>query len=152
MQSTFDPKSVENFDGNPQEFYFTVTNKDTGHKELFVLVEFDGTQRDQYLDSLNKRSRGGMSASRSEPIRISSIEGIQADLLIRCLFNVEAEENSEGTLVPVEDDNGKQKRTPVNKKMVQGWRSGLLQKIHEKATELCGLGNEDEEEETAKND
>ena len=87
-----------------------------GNIVAYELREMSGAQRDSYLDSLKDRVR--MDAT-GKPT-VTKFEGMQADLISRCLYLVK--------------DN-----TVVDLKTVQGWPANVVTALYQEAQKLNGL-------------
>jgi len=86
-----------------------------GEAKTYELREMSSLMRDQFLDKLSARTR--MDAQ-GRPIGIQKFEGLQADLLSRCLFH-------DGKLVTSQD--------------IQSWPSSVVSKLYAKAQEVNHL-------------
>jgi hypothetical protein len=91
--------------------------------------EMKAATRDAYLDTVGDRLRLGPDG---KPIGVKKFEGMQADLLTRCVF-------IEGSEVPIAKD------------VVQGWPASVVTSLYEEAQKLNQLTNV-QETETVKND
>jgi len=99
-----------------------------GTSKKYVMKEMDGTLRDSYNDAMAARMR---KSPEGKPLGLASIAGIDADLLIRCVFDPSTEKM-------------------VDTKTVQSWSSTSLDEISEWALEFNGLNKNAEK--NAKND
>ncbi len=93
-----------------------VSIKRGGKEENLVLREMSAALRDKYLDEMAARVR---LSSDGTPQGIKKFEGLQADLLRKCLFR-----------------DGK----PVEPEEIQKWPSSVVAKLFAKAQEINGLG------------
>jgi hypothetical protein len=100
--------------------------------EKYVLKEMKGKERDRYLAAINSRMRGSPGTAN---VKITSFDGIQADLLAKCIFKVQ-EDNTHRT---------------ITVDQLQEWPSSLQQELHDKAQEMCGLTEGADLEAEAKN-
>lgn len=80
----------------------------------YVLREMTGKQRDQYLTELNKRMKIDSTGKAS----LSSFDGLQAELLTRCLFEGDAS---------------------ISKEELQSYPSNTQSKLFNEAQKLNGL-------------
>lgn len=101
--------------------------QEDGLVKTFVLQELTGAERDVYVDLMVKRVKTN---ARGEPTGIRSAEGMQAQLLARCLRD---------------EDGGK-----LEVKEIQNFPSTTLNDLFDLAQELNGLGEEAEDQ--VKND
>lgn len=100
-----------------------VTLTKDGEKESYVLKEMTGQQRDQYLTSLSKR----VSTGKDGKATVSNFEGLQAELLTRCLFVVSTNE-------------------PAAREVIQSFPASVQSKLFEAAQSLNGLDKEEDVE------
>ena len=97
-----------------KEVPVTLTDKDKVVKN-YVLKELTGEQSAEYLDGMSKRIK----FSKGEMESISSLKGLQSDLLVLCL------RDSEDVAVP--------------KKEIEGYPASVQTKLFNAAQELSGL-------------
>lgn len=114
-------------DLDPSEIQISV--KRGGKEETLCLREMSAALRDKYLDSMAARVRLGPDGTAQG---IKAFDGMQADLLERCLFR------------------GDKK---IEREEIQRWPAGTVNKLFLKAQELNHLGKGVEKAaEAAKND
>lgn len=97
-----------------------VTLKNGDGSKTYELREMTSLVRDQFLDKLTARARldaGG------RPVGVSKFEGLQSDLLSRCLYH-------EGKPVPSSE--------------IQGWPSSVVSELYKRAQEINHLNEEAE--------
>lgn len=87
----------------------------------YSLREMTGLQRDQYLTELSRRMKMDATGKAS----IQSFDGLQADLLTRCLYDGE---------------------TAITKVELQGYPSSVQSKLFAEAQKLNGLDLEENKE------
>lgn len=85
------------------------------------LVEMSAALRDQYLDTVAAR----MHIVNGQPAGIKKFDGMQADLLSRCLLK----------------EDGK----PVTPSEIQGWPSSVVASLFDEAQKINSLNKEDRE-------
>lgn len=102
---------------------------ETGTVRRYTIREMNGTQRDQYLNSMGSRMRY---TPDGKPAGIKDYTSLHCDLIHLTLV----------------DENDK----PVEKKVIQSWSSSSQKKLFNKARELNALEDDpDEAEAAAKN-
>jgi hypothetical protein len=99
--------------------------------EDYVLVELTGKGRDAYMNNLGARMRVKEDGS---PAGIKNFDGLQADLVTRCLKKIK-EDGTRGDITPA---------------VIQGWPARVQTALFDRAKEISGLS--DDAEEKAKND
>lgn len=87
----------------------------------YELRELNGKQRDAYLTKNNARMR----FIKGKPAGLTSFDGVQTDLLVECLFDVETN-----------------KAVPVA--VIQTWPASIQDALFEAARKLSKLGKEAE--------
>tara|TARA_R110002020_G_scaffold12409_6_gene45510 strand:- start:18591 stop:18995 length:405 start_codon:yes stop_codon:yes gene_type:complete len=102
---------------------------DSGETGKYILREMNGAARDQYLGFIGAK----MNTSKEGDIQMTDYEGLQANLLSRCLFKI-----VDG------------KREAVDFKSIQDFPARVQTALFNKAKEISGM--DDEAEETAGND
>lgn len=95
----------------------------SGESRAYVLREMTGKQRDLYLQSLRKKATVGKDGQ----VTLNNFDGLQSNLLTRCLFNSDGENVSEDE--------------------IQEFPSKVQTILFEKCQELNGLNQEEEGEE-----
>lgn len=117
----------------------------TGNLRLFRLRELDGDSRDKYLNNLSKR----VSTSGDGKVsKVTNFDGLQANLLTKCLFEVEGgklEKTDDGVEVIT---GGTEKTLSLTE--LQVWPAKVQSRIFDKAKDISGL--DEEAEKKAKND
>ena len=98
-----------------------------GTEVKYVLRELSGKGRDRYLSRMSNRLKYN---NAGKPVGMKSFDGLQASLLILCLYN--------------EDD------ALVTEEELQVWPASAQDALFQKAQEISALNTEGEEE--AKND
>lgn len=112
-----------------QKYEFELEDED-GDVQEYYIKELSGSERDAYLQSLTSRMK-----QRGDSATMQNFQGFQADLLGKCTYHVNGEED-----------------TLVKGSVIQGWPAKILQELYDKASEMSGLKNMDDEEKKAKND
>lgn len=107
---------------------------DNGTPQAYYLREMDAASRDKYLDTVSDRVRV---TADGKPAGIKKFDGMQADLVSRCMF--------------YGDGNNKDK--PVSKEVIQKWPSSVVSQLYTEAQKLNHLiaKEKDEIEAEAKN-
>lgn len=106
-----------------------VTLEANGKVVDYELREMTAAARDTYLDSLGERLRVDKDG---KPAGIKKFEGMQADLLTRCLFST-------------------QQNKTVSRDEVQGWPSSVVSALFKEAQKI-NLLNEEKDAGELKND
>jgi len=106
-----------------------VTLRNGGEAKAYELREMTSLARDQFLDKLAARTRLD---AQGRPVGLSKFEGLQSELLSRCLFH-----------------DGK----AVDPKDIQTWPSSVVSELYKKAQEINHLSEATQEQavEEAKN-
>lgn len=115
---------IETFDLALSEHPVRLLDKKTKEPVDYVIREMDGRQRDAYLNGVSKRTR----TSAEGVTRVVNFDGLQGDLLTRCMYRVDTD-----TLVKLEE--------------VQSWPAKVQSKLFDKARELSALNKEEGEDE-----
>jgi len=104
---------------------------DLGDGKKYVLRELSGTQRDKYLNNLGGRVRTNADG---KVTGMKNFDGLQANLLIRCLFEVQAEG----------------KEVALKEAEIQKFPAKVQTALFNKAKTMSGM--DDDAEDTAGND
>jgi hypothetical protein len=113
-------------------------------REDFALVELSGKERDKYTQSMSKRMRYN---AKGQPAGLKSFDGLQASLLMKTLHRAELDRTNTDDVKVVEIHD------LVSQEEIQGWGSKMQTELFQDAQELCGMDDdEDDEEDAAKND
>lgn len=102
-----------------------VTIEDGGAHQNLRLVEMSAATRDQYLDTVAAR----MHIVNGQPTGIKKFDGMQADLLSRCLLK----------------EDGK----PILPSEIQGWPASVVAALFNEAQKLNNLNQEEGHEKNA---
>jgi len=103
----------------------TLYDEEDGVKREYKLVEFSGKARDQYLTKLDARMKKN---SKGQNIGVASFDGLQAELVSKCLVDL----NGESVSVDV----------------IQQFPSSVQQALFKKSQEINGLDvDEDKDDE-----
>jgi len=111
------------------ELKVELEDPETGETGKYILREMNGKARDAYLGFIGKK----MNTSKNGDVQMTDYEGLQANLLSRCLFKI-----VDG------------KREPVDFKVIQEFPARVQTSLFETAKKISGM--DDEAEETAGND
>jgi hypothetical protein len=116
--------------------------------EEFCLVELQGDQRDDYLNSISRRIKGG-----GDRQKIQNFKGMQAELLAMSVHHATLKE---GTQL---DENGNKKviveavGDSVDIDTIKQWPASLQQQLFEETQRISGLGtSEEDNDREVKND
>jgi len=103
----------------------------TNAKTKYILREFAGGEREKHMSDTGKRISIGADGT---PSGMKNFEGYESGLIARCLFEITA--------------SGERR---VDIKTIQAFPSSIQEALAKKARLLCGLEDEESEDE-AKND
>lgn len=95
--------------------------------EEYELVEFDGVERDKYLNSVGKRLKTEVGGGQT----VKNFDGLQAELVSASLFKI---------------DKVSRARIAVPVKTIQSWPARVSATLFEEARKLSGLGDDDDDE------
>lgn len=104
------------FDLAVVEIPILLADPETKDERKYVLREFNGAERDKYLNSVSSRMKIDPQGNST----IRSFDGLHANLIKRCLYD------SDGQLVTEE--------------VIQSFPARVQTALFEKAQEICGLG------------
>lgn len=107
----------------------------------YAMVELCGKERDEYIQQMQGRMRFTASG---KPAGLKNFEGLQASLLTRTLHRATLDKTDTDDVRVVETHDR------VSALEVQGWGSKMQTELFLYAQELCGMGDDAEDE--AKND
>lgn len=110
---------VMEYDLAPAEQRVRLRDPSTGQVDDYLLVEVNGSERDKHLNFVSSRTR----TLNGKPAGISNFDSLSADLVHRCLWK----------LMP----DGS--REQVSVKFIQALPNHILEDLHDRAQELCGL-------------
>jgi len=96
-----------------------------GVRHTYELREMPASEKDKYLNMLAKRM--SFHAETGRPQGIRDFEGMQAELLTRCMFNVESTK-------------------PVTREEIAGWPSTAAAAIYDAASDLNKIEGEKQKE------
>ena len=105
------------FDLTVQSFPVVLKNGD-GEAKAYELREMTSKARDQFLDTLTARTRLD---SAGKPVGLNKFEGLQSDLLCRCMYH-------ENKLVTSAE--------------IQNWPASVVSLLYKKAQEINHLNEE----------
>lgn len=120
---------VLRFNLSLDELDVELEDPETGDVVQYVLREMNGLARDKYLGFIGAK----MNTSKDGDIKMTDYDGLQANLLSRCLFKL-----VDG------------KREPVPFKLIQEFPARVQTALFNKAKEISGM--DDDAEDTAGND
>jgi hypothetical protein len=136
------------FDTTPRQFPIKVKCKNSDGDSAFkvyVLREMHSEERDKYMDAMNKRMPGG---------QVKQFEGLQADLLSRCLLVAKDPSTEDKDDMVFSDEEYGQldlndiikeyRIVKVDQRNIHGWPCNMQQVLFDKARRLCGLVDESE--------
>lgn len=127
QQTTDEMLAPLSFELRRREVPVTLTDPDTGQEQGYVLVELDGAGRDAYLTNLGGRVKTNQDGKMAG---LKTFEGLQANLLCRCMFKV----TPEG-------------RKPVDIKTVQAWPARVQTALFQRCKAISALGEDSKEKE-----
>ena len=119
-----DKNEVLKFSLSLEEVPVELENPKTGKVDHYVLREMNGELRDKYLGFIGKK----MDVNSKGDVKMKDYDGLQANLLSRCLF-------------AVEDDGDK----PVSIEVIQKFPARVQTILFEKAKEISGMDDEAED-------
>lgn len=123
------------------EFPVRLQHPNTKKWSHYILRETDGTKRDAHLTNLNARMKLD---KKGRVTGVSTFEALQAELIQKCLFEVDVKDEKK-FLKDVEYVENSEKEVPL--KLIQSWRSSVLDALHKKCKEICALEDEKDEDE-----
>ena len=84
-EKKIDPTEPMEFETTFAEVPLTIKNPTDGTKQKYVIREFDGNIREDYLATVQGRA---LTNDDGEVVGVESFKGMHADLICRCVFRV----------------------------------------------------------------
>lgn len=121
--------------------------------DRYLVVEADGLAGTEYR---NAGAKGIKFNAKGKPCGVDGIVDAQLILVSKCLFKLVKDNDTNNTLKSWTDpvDQSTWYRQRVNIELIRSWADRISQSLFDKARELSGMKNDDEDadkDETAKN-